>query len=176
MNTPPALLVSLLSFLSLPPFPALACTTFAVTPGASSDGATVFAAHTNDWGSDPSPGKLTLVPAADHDLPTNRSTSGGSIPQVGHTYQYLTEGYGSTNEYAGGIRGGGGTKQSHGQRLPPTTMTSVSPPGSNPPPYTIAVIKPDGHELAANPPPLLPPSRAHDPQVPGGSGGVDLCG
>ena len=37
-----------------------ACTTFAVTSGASSDGS-VFAAHTNDWGSDPSPGKLQLI-------------------------------------------------------------------------------------------------------------------
>ena len=71
---------------------ATGCTTFAVTPGASSDGST-FAAHSNDWGSSPSPGTLQLVAAANYTTAgTNRSVSGGSIPQVAHTFQYFTEG------------------------------------------------------------------------------------
>ena len=81
---------------------ATACTTFAVTPGATSDGR-VLAAHSNDWGSSPSPGTLALVAAADHAPGTNRSVSGGAIPQVAHTHKYFTEGYGVMNEHQLGV-------------------------------------------------------------------------
>ena len=42
---------------------------------------------------------------ADHPAGSNRSVSGGSIPQVGHTYAYYTKigGYASTNQFQVGL-------------------------------------------------------------------------
>lgn len=105
--------------------PALACSTFVITPGASDDGS-MYIAHTND-GFGPSvighnvseeDTHLVYVPAADHppgakrtvrfdpnsgsDDPVDRASTDhrntSEIDEVPHTYGYLTGSYGIINE------------------------------------------------------------------------------
>mmetsp|Transcript_33763 Transcript_33763/g.54791 ORF Transcript_33763/g.54791 Transcript_33763/m.54791 type:complete len:149 (+) Transcript_33763:145-591(+) len=81
---------------------AQACTTFVVTRKASKCGS-LFVTHSNDWGSDPYPGTITLIPSEIHRANATRAVSRGTIPQVRKTYQYLTGGYGAVNEYSLGV-------------------------------------------------------------------------
>lgn len=110
-----------------------ACTTLAVTRGASADGG-VYVAHTND-GEAPTDARLVKVPAADHapgamrpvfftpesypryagdargvpeyapraDLNQTAWEPIGHIPEVRHTYAYMEETYGAINEHQLGI-------------------------------------------------------------------------
>lgn len=75
---------------------ASACTTLVAGRLATNDGS-VMASHSNDGASN-SGGRIQRVLAADWAPGTNRSVSGGSIPQVAHTYAYYTEGYAIQNE------------------------------------------------------------------------------
>ncbi len=102
------------------------CTTFIVTPGASEDGS-MYVGHTNDGygrgilghnlteddikvvyvpAADPSPGSERAVhfdPTSGSDEPThsaeNDHSDVASIPEVNHTYGYLTASYGIMNEH-----------------------------------------------------------------------------
>ncbi|MEI7857679.1 MAG: C69 family dipeptidase [Methanomicrobiales archaeon] len=106
--------------------PALACTSFIVTPGASADGS-MYVGHTNDgFGAGVSghevvneTTRLVYVPAADHpdnamravyfdpnsgsDEPTSIKEAQAKplayIPEVKHTYGYFTGSYGIINEH-----------------------------------------------------------------------------
>jgi dipeptidase len=102
------------------------CTTFIVTPGASEDGS-MYVGHTNDGYGRGVLGhnlteddtKVVYVPARDHpdgsdrevrfdpnsgsDEPTHSAETDHpdvvKIPEVGHTYGYLTASYGIMNEH-----------------------------------------------------------------------------
>jgi len=106
--------------------PVSACTTFIVTKGASADGS-VYVGHSNDgFGAavigpsvQPEMSQLIYVPPADHppgsmravhydpnsgsdepgDIHTNPNAEIAYIPQVNHTYGYLTGAYGLINEH-----------------------------------------------------------------------------
>lgn len=106
--------------------PALACTSFIITPGASADGS-MYVAHTNDGFGASVVGhkvanestQLVYIPAADHpdnavravnydpnsgsDEPTSvkeaQSKPLAYIPEVKHTYGYYTGSYGIINEH-----------------------------------------------------------------------------
>ncbi len=104
------------------------CTTFVVTKDASADGST-FVGHTNDGFGDSDIGGLvreddvsiSYIPPTDHPagatrqvvydpnsggefidegpMPGNETVVIGEIPQVSHTYGYITGSYGIINEY-----------------------------------------------------------------------------
>ena len=106
--------------------PALACTSFIITPGASADGS-MYVGHTNDgFGAsvvghkvENESSQLVYVPAADHpegamravnydpnsgsDEPTSVKEAQAKplayIPEVKHTYGYFTGSYGIINEH-----------------------------------------------------------------------------
>ena len=66
-----------------------------------------MASHSND-GDGTTIGNLQIVPAVDYGaqpLTTERIVSGGSIPQVAHTFAYYTKvgGYASMNEHQVGL-------------------------------------------------------------------------
>ena len=58
--------------------------------------------HSNDGDGDVA-GNIKKVPPSSYALPSNRSVSGGAIPQVTQTYGYFTEGYGVMNEWQVGL-------------------------------------------------------------------------
>lgn len=112
-----------LLFISLIAAPVSACTIFAVTPGASTDGS-MYAGHTNDgvgfdWrnyddisivhfpAADHAPGEKRPVlfdpnsgsDAAGHSTDGTSVTVLGYIDQVPHTYAYYTASYGMMNEH-----------------------------------------------------------------------------
>jgi dipeptidase len=77
---------------------ALACTTSVVGRGATFDGS-VLSSHSND-GDGGIAGNLVKIAAANHTATERRMVSGGTIPQVAHTFGYLTKpgGYASLSE------------------------------------------------------------------------------
>ncbi len=80
-----------------------ACSTLIAGRGATADGS-VMSAHSND-GDGTTVGNLQIVPAAKWTLPAKRPVSGGSVPQVAHTYAYFTKvgGYASINQHQVGL-------------------------------------------------------------------------
>ena len=92
-----------LALLACVPTLATACTTLVAARGATADGS-VLAAHSND-GDGTTIGNLQIVAAANWTLPQERSVSGGSVPQVLHTYAFFTKvgGYASMNEHRVGL-------------------------------------------------------------------------
>lgn len=78
---------------------ASACTTIVASRAATSDGS-VMVSHSND-GDGATVGNLRTVPSAAWSLPQERHVSGGSVPQVPHTFSYFTKvgGYASINEH-----------------------------------------------------------------------------
>ena len=83
--------------LALAPPTATACTTLVAGRLATADGS-VMASHSND-GAANSGGRIQRVRAADWPPGSNRTVSGGAIPQVPHTFAYHTEGYAIQNEH-----------------------------------------------------------------------------
>ena len=71
------------------------CSTIGVGRLATTDGS-VFVSHSNDGDGDVA-GNIHVIPETFNAEGTNRTVSGGSIPQVAHTYQYFTEGYAISN-------------------------------------------------------------------------------
>jgi dipeptidase len=92
-----------LLLLYLLPMLASACTTLVAGRGATVDGS-VLTSHSND-GDGTTIGNLQIVEAANWSLPQTRPVSGGSVPQVAHTYAYFTKvgGYASINEHQVGL-------------------------------------------------------------------------
>ena len=73
------------------------CSTIVAGREATTTGA-VIVSHSNDGDGDVA-GNLRKVPPSSYTLPSNRSVSRGSIPQVAETVGYFTEGYAIMNEY-----------------------------------------------------------------------------
>ena len=73
------------------------CSTIVAGREATTTGA-VIVSHSNDGDGDVA-GNLKKVPPSSYTLPSNRSVSRGSIPQVAETVGYFTEGYAIMNEY-----------------------------------------------------------------------------
>ena len=80
-----------------------ACTTFLVGNEVTYDGS-VLMAHSND-GDGGTAGNLEIIPRQQHEIPSLRRVSGGSIPQINETFKYLTKvgGYAALNEYQVGL-------------------------------------------------------------------------
>ena len=79
------------------------CSTLVAGRGATSD-KSVMSAHSND-GDGLTVGNLQIVRAANWTLLTKRPVSGGSVPQVAHTFAYFTKvgGYASINQHQVGL-------------------------------------------------------------------------
>jgi len=101
------LLFSLLPLLSQP------CSTIVAGREATTTGA-VLVSHSNDGDGDVA-GNINKVPPSSYTLPSNRSVSGGSVPQVTETVGYFTEGYAIMNE--------------HQVALGESTCVGIYPPG-----------------------------------------------
>ena len=73
------------------------CSTMCAGRLATTDGS-VMLSHSNDGDGD-SVGNLIVVPSSTYPVGSNRTVSGGTIPQNPQTYRYFTEGYGIMNEH-----------------------------------------------------------------------------
>ena len=73
------------------------CSTMCAGRLATTDGS-VMLSHSNDGDGD-SVGNLIVVPSSTYPVGSNRTVSGGTIPQNPQTYRYFKEGYGIMNEH-----------------------------------------------------------------------------